>query len=281
MFITEELNAVIQIFLDREPSKLMQTQALQTYVNLEATLLRAKVLRNLAQNKLIYIAQSMIKENEIDLGYLFAPFILANLSQPVIYNTPKSKPIIDILGRCYDVNQQVNIKVQSILESLKLYLDLTESNDDIDFLFKALIQALCQTDLDTLFLITDIRFDEKKLQLLQDFLDIKIYVISTSKHTALLQDHPLSLKKLLFKSKDDFHKNVCKSFSEMNANLVVSTDLFTHQQATHLVEDMFYSEHIFEKLSIYAEYIQTHIQNHQALGISSLQKSHLRWLQES
>ena len=193
MFITKELNAVIQIFLDREPSKLMQNQALQTYVNLEATLLRAKVLRNLAQNKLIYIAQSLIKENEIDLGYLFAPFILANLNQPVIYSTPKSKPIIDILGRYYDVNQQVNIKIQSILESLKLYLDLTESNDDIDFLFKALIQALCQTDLDTLFLITDIRFDEKKLQLLQDFLDIKIYVISTSKHTALLKDHPLSL----------------------------------------------------------------------------------------
>ncbi|WP_120430105.1 hypothetical protein [Acinetobacter baylyi] len=281
MFITEELNAVIQIFLDREPSKLMQNQALQTYVNLEATLLRAKVLRNLAQNKLIYIAQSLIKENEIDLGYLFAPFILANLNQPVIYSTPKSKPIIDILGRYYDVNQQVNIKIQSILESLKLYLDLTESNDDIDFLFKALIQALCQTDLDTLFLITDIRFDEKKLQLLQDFLDIKIYVISTSKHTALLKDHPLSLKKLLFKSKDDFHRNVCKSFSEMNANLVVSTDLFTHQQATHLVEDMFYSEHIFEKLSIYAEYIQTHIQNDQALGLSLIQKSHLRRLQES
>ncbi|CAG68853.1 MULTISPECIES: hypothetical protein [Acinetobacter] len=281
MFITEELNAVIQIFLDREPSKLMQNQALQTYVNLEATLLRAKVLRNLAQNKLIYIAQSLIKENEIDLGYLFAPFILANLNQPVIYSTPKSKPIINILGRYYDVNQQVNIKIQSILESLKLYLDLTESNDDIDFLFKALIQALCQTDLDTLFLITDIRFDEKKLQLLQDFLDIKIYVISTSKHTALLKDHPLSLKKLLFKSKDDFHRNVCKSFSEMNANLVVSTDLFTHQQATHLVEDMFYSEHIFEKLSIYAEYIQTHIQNDQALGLSLIQKSHLRRLQES
>lgn len=281
MFITEELNAVIQIFLDREPSKLMQNQALQTYVNLEAMLLRAKVLRNLAQNKLIYIAQSLIKENEIDLGYLFAPFILANLNQPVIYSTPKSKPIIDILGRYYDVNQQVNIKIQSILESLKLYLDLTESNDDIDFLFKALIQALCQTDLDVLFLITDIRFDEKKLQLLQDFLDIKIYVISTSKHTALLKDHTLNLKKLLFKSKDDFHRNVCKSFSEMNANLVVSTDLFTHQQATHLVEDMFYSEHIFEKLSIYAEYIQTHIQNDQALGLSSLQKSHLRRLQES
>ncbi|WP_343682197.1 hypothetical protein [Acinetobacter baylyi] len=281
MFITEELNAVIQIFLDREPSKLMQNQALQTYVNLEATLLRAKVLRNLAQNKLIYIAQSLIKENEIGLGYLFAPFILANLNQPVIYSTPKSKPIIDILGRYYNVNQQVNIKIQSILESLKLYLDLTESNDDIDFLFKALIQALCQTDLDTLFLITDIRFDEKKLQLLQDFLDIKIYVISTSKHTALLKDHPLSLKKLLFKSKDDFHRNVCKSFSEMNANLVVSTDLFTHQQATHLVEDMFYSEHIFEKLSIYAEYIQTHIQNDQALGLSLIQKSHLRRLQES
>lgn len=268
MFITEELNTVIQIFLDREPSKLVQGQALQTYANLEATLLRAKVLRNLAQKKLIYIAQSAIEENEIDLGYLFAPFILANLNQPVIYNTPKSQPVINILSRYYDVNQQINIKIEGVLDSLKLYLDLTEINEGIDFLFKALIKALCRTDLDTLFFITDIRFDEKKLQTLQDFLNVKIFVISTLKNTALLEEHSLSLRKLLFKSKDDFHKQICKSFSEMNANLVVLTDLFTHQQATHLVEDMFYSEHIFEKLSIYAEYVQTNIQNHQALGIS-------------
>jgi hypothetical protein len=32
-------------------------------------------------------------------------------------------------------------------------------------------------------------------------------------------------------------------------------------RAQVLVEDMFYSEHIFEKMSVYGEYIQTHLQH--------------------
>ena len=32
-------------------------------------------------------------------------------------------------------------------------------------------------------------------------------------------------------------------------------------RAIHLIEDMFYTEHIYEKLSVYAEYIQTCLQH--------------------
>lgn len=50
-------------------------------VNLEATLLRAKVLREFSIDKVQYIAQSAIQTEQASLGYLFAPFILANLNQ--------------------------------------------------------------------------------------------------------------------------------------------------------------------------------------------------------
>jgi hypothetical protein len=36
---------------------------------------------------------------------------------------------------------------------------------------------------------------------------------------------------------------------------------YNQQQATQLVEDMFYAEHIYEKLSVYAEYMQTCLQH--------------------
>ncbi|MDU6160414.1 MAG: hypothetical protein E6651_16225, partial [Acinetobacter sp.] len=36
-------------------------------------------------------------------------------------------------------------------------------------------------------------------------------------------------------------------------------------QMTHLIDDMFYSEHIFEKLSVYSEYIQTLLQSQQSV----------------
>ena len=47
----------------------------------------------------------------------------------------------------------------------------------------------------------------------------------------------------------------------LNAKLIAQISQLSEVQAAHLIEDMFYSEHIFEKLSVYAEYMQTHIQN--------------------
>ena len=69
----------------------------QKYVNLEATLLRAKILRNFAKKSGLYIVQSEIEEQQSNLGFLFSPFILANLNKPVIYSTPMSQPVLNIL----------------------------------------------------------------------------------------------------------------------------------------------------------------------------------------
>jgi ATP-dependent protease ClpP protease subunit len=76
-----------------------------------------------------------------------------------------------------------------------------------------------------------------------------------------LKDEMLNTRKLLFKNKDDFHRNICTLFSSLNAKLIAQISQLSEVQAAHLIEDMFYSEHIFEKLSVYAEYMQTHIQN--------------------
>ena len=71
----------------------------------------------------------------------------------------------------------------------------------------------------------------------------------------------LNMQKLLFKRKDDFHVNLCRQFAELNAEVLTLLRLYEIEQATNLVEDMFYSEHIFEKLSVYSEYMQTQLQN--------------------
>lgn len=56
----------------------------------------------------------------------------------------------------------------------------------------------------------------------------------------------------------------------MNAALVGLCDTFTASQMTHLIDDMFYSEHIFEKLSVYSEYMQTLLQSQHSLHKSRL-----------
>ena len=96
---------------------------------------------------------------------------------------------------------------------------------------------------------------------MQDFLGIKISVIQTVCEESIVKDEMLNTRKLLFKNKDDFQRNICTLFSHLNAKLISQAGQFSEIQAAHLIEDMFYSEHIFEKLSVYAEYMQTRIQN--------------------
>jgi len=75
----------------------------------------------------------------------------------------------------------------------------------------------------------------------------------------------LDMRQLLFKNKDETYVKLCAQFAQLNAQLVGLCDTFTASQMTHLIDDMFYSEHIFEKLSVYSEYMQTLLQSQHSL----------------
>ncbi len=262
MFVTKELNAMTAVFEDSMPSSLIKEELQLEYVNLEATLLRAKVLRNFAKEKVTYIVQTQIYENDQNLAYLFAPFVIANLNQPVIYTTLNSSSILKILNQYYQAEKRVKLNVVDLLQSLKVYVDVVDQpKNQEDFLFRNLVKALCRSDISQIFLITSSAMNHHQLQQLQDFLSVKISVIQTVCEESIVKDEMLNTRKLLFKNKDDFHRNICTLFSSLNAKLIAPISQLSEVQAAHLIEDMFYSEHIFEKLSVYAEYMQTHIQN--------------------
>lgn len=262
MFITPELNALTQLFQGKAPSQSVQEQLQLEYVNLEATLLRGKVLRDFSKDKVTYIAQARIAKNEGHLGYVFAPFIIANLNQPVIYSTPITPSVLSILNPYYQAEKSIHLKIEDVLDSLKLYIELVnDPKNEEDFLFRSLVKALCRTDVSHLFLVTHLPVDLHKLKILQDYLEVRITIIHANQEIPQLDHDMINMRKLLFKNKDDLHKGICTLFSSLNAGLVANIGQFTEQQAAHLIEDMFYSEHIFEKLSVYAEYMQTRIQN--------------------
>lgn len=262
MFITKELNALTQLFQSKVPSQAVQQQLSLEYVNLEATLLRGKVLRDFSKEKVAYIAQAEIVENDNNLAYLFAPFMIANLNQPVIYTTPVSSSVLKILNQYYQAEKSVNLKIEDVIHSLKLYIELVDyAKAEQDFLFRCLVKALCRTDVFHIFLVTHLSLDQQQIQILEDYFDVKIDVIDADRSPSMLNDELINTRKLLFKNKDEAHKTLCTVFSSLNANLVAKIGQFSPAQAAHLIEDMFYSEHIFEKLSVYAEYMQTRIQN--------------------
>ena len=262
MFITKELNALTQLFQSKVPSQAVQQQLSLEYVNLEATLLRGKVLRDFSKEKVAYIAQAEIVENDNNLAYLFAPFMIANLNQPVIYTTPVSSSVLNILNQYYQAEKSVNLKIEDVIHSLKLYIELVDdAKAEQDFLFRCLVKALCRTDIFHIFLVTHLSLDQQQIQILEDYFDVKIDVIHADRRPSMLNDELINMRSLLFKNKDEAHKSLCTLFSSLNANLVAKIGQFSPAQAAHLIEDMFYSEHIFEKLSVYAEYMQTRIQN--------------------
>ncbi|WP_109439946.1 hypothetical protein [Acinetobacter haemolyticus] len=273
-FITSELNAITQLFPEQQPSEWIQQKLCLEYVNLEATLLRAKVLRNFSKSRVIFIAQAQIAKNDNNLAYLFAPLIIANLNRSVIYNTLYSPPVFKILNQYYQSDRSVNLKIEETLHSLNLYVDLVdEPRKELDFLYRGLVKALCRSDVSEVFLITHLSIDEAQLCILQDYFEVKIHVIYADKQPSIVNDEVMNTRKLLFKTKDEFHRNLCALFSQLNTPLIAQIGQFSELQATHLIEDMFYSEHIFEKLSVYGEYMQTRIQNganFRALSINEL-----------
>ncbi len=267
MFITSQLNVLHKIIKNQPIPASILAQLEQTYVNFEATLLRAKVLRDFSKAETVYLIQSHIEPQQSSVAYLFSPFIFANLNKPAIYTTPATVPVLSILNKYYQADKKVLFKVDEVLESLKIYIDLELAElNEVEFIYLSLIKALCRSDLSTVFLITSLDIDVEHLEALEQFLKVKIYWIKMTKDKDLKNFNSLEMRKLLFKNKDETYVQLCAQFAQMNAKLVGLCDTFTTHQMTHLIDDMFYSEHIFEKLSVYSEYMQTLLQSQHSLN---------------
>ena len=268
MFMTAQLNVLTKFLSDHACSTTVINHLNQKFVNFEATLLRAKVLREFSEKRHILIIQSEMTTKQTDFAYLFAPFILANLNQTVLYTSPLTDQLQSLLKPYYQIEKTINLteKDETVLESLKLRLDFQDQAlIEQDFICFELFKALTLSEIQTIFLITDYPIDIQGLYEIERYFRIRIFLIRPQDHqlqsSFQYQADDLNMQKLLFKYKDATHMALCREFSEMNARILTLLGLYDNYRAQNLVEDMFYSEHIYEKLSVYAEYMQTKLQN--------------------
>ena len=97
---------------------------------MEATLLRAKVLREFSKTQSYSIIQSKILPEQASLAYLFAPFILSNLNKTVLYATPASSVVMNVLNHYYQADQKYsseqkqNSNPNKVLDALNIFLDI-------------------------------------------------------------------------------------------------------------------------------------------------------------
>lgn len=265
MFFTEQFAVIPHLLIGAEWSESIQKKIYKEHLNLESTLLMAKAVRGLSPSKLTYLIQTHIRTQSSDLAYMFIPFIFANLNKKTIYTTPATETVLTILNKYYQADTNQKISIENTLDALNVYLDLSDSMvGGQEFFYVNLIKALCRTDISTLFLIIDFEVDREKLKSLSDFLEVDIFVISTNEQQGIIDSQVINMRKLLFKNKDDEYTKLCALFSQKNAELLIQTETFNSLQATNFIEDMFYAEHIYEKLSVYAEYVQTQIQHAQS-----------------
>lgn len=100
----------------------------------------------------MYLIQSHIEPQQSSLAYLFSPFIFANLNKAAIYTTPATPPVLTILNKYYQADKKVVFKVDEVLESLKIYLDLELIEmGEAEFIYLNLIKALCRSNISTVF----------------------------------------------------------------------------------------------------------------------------------
>jgi len=264
MFEISQLNLIYQLQAGYEISSQVKGLLKQKYVNIEATLLRAKKLREIEKAGQIAIIQDPITDHIEDLAYLFSPFILANLNQKVIYHTVKNKQILSILSRYYQVNQSnIALNFNELLDSLGLFIHLTNEELTLEDLFYLnLINCLCNSKVFRIICITHLNINLELINVIADFLHVQIQVIALEQQSEYLDINKINMLQLLFKNKNDEYIQLCTKFSKINAKLLKILNLYSFDHAQLLVDDMFYSEHIFEKLSVYGEYMQTKIQYH-------------------
>lgn len=264
MFEISQLNLIHQLLSGYEVSPQIEGLIKQKYLNVEATLLRAKMLRQIEAAGHIAILQDPITEHVEDLAYLFSPFILANLNQKVVYYTIKNEQSLSILSRYYQANQSnISFNFDELLDSLGLSIQL---NDDEmspkDSFYLNLINALCNSKVSRIICITRLDINLELINPIAYFLHVQIQIITLENQTEYIDINKINMLQLLFKNKNDEYIQLCTNLSKINGKLLKILDLYSLDQAQLLVDDMFYSEHIFEKLSVYGEYMQTKIQYH-------------------
>lgn len=264
MFKTEILQQISEVFTGEICFKTILDQQDFTQDRLEAQLLHAAQLRNQQPSHFNAIIQSAIHPFSHDIAYLFAPFILSNLNLKTLYTTPKTPTVLTVFNSYFNTSEMQLAQHTEILKDLNFSIQLSDvAQNEAEFLYQYLLAALCNEKINHIFIISDVQPNLTQLKTLEIQLGVRIFTLA--KVTKKLDIAVLDMRKLLFKNKDTQYMQLCADFAEINAQILVPLMTLTQHQAQHLIDDMFYSEHIFEKLSVYSEYMSTCIFNAQQL----------------
>lgn len=229
-------------------------------------LLDAKKIRLTHEQRFTYVVHGSSQSDGCGVAYVFLPFILANLNQPTVYHAVYTEQVQQLFKTYYQSHLGIDLNINTALLSLKLYLNFQEPDQQVHLLYQGLLAALKKPEVSRIILITDLDLNQDALSVLakEYAVTIDLYI---PQHLSF-DSKVIENKQLFFKYKDEAHTLMCRRLAEINAPMITGSGL-SLEQATCLIEDMFYAEHIYEKLSVYGEYIQTQLQERKRLAPAS------------
>ncbi|MCU4322269.1 hypothetical protein KTH34_01695 [Acinetobacter schindleri] len=192
------------------------------------------------------------------LSYVFSPLILSVLKHKTIFIAPANTELQQILGEYFRV-EALKLNHTQALQEMDICFDLVTDGCSMPDLqryavFKALLDPIC-----------------KSLIVIGNELDAGLKILLESSGIQVIQQKlmqqnfdltEIEFKKLLWKRKTDSVAVTCEEITSANIELVTQLSGIQHADAERLIDDLMYSEHLFEKVSVFGEFTET-IYKHQ------------------
>ncbi|ATO20406.1 hypothetical protein BS636_12395 [Acinetobacter sp. LoGeW2-3] len=192
------------------------------------------------------------------LSYVFSPLILSVLKHKTIFISPANAELQQVLGEYFRV-EALQLKHTQALQEMDICFNLAVDSCSVQDLqryavFKALLDPHCKS-----LIVIGTELDSSLKILVESF---GVQVIQQK----LMQQHfdltEIEFRKLLWKRKTDPVAEVCKEITTANIELVTQLSGIQNSDAERLIDDLMYSEHLFEKVSVFGEFTET-IYKHQ------------------
>lgn len=244
-------------FTQIDSTKILQRLGIEFLDEFDVILQQSLAVRSAQQSSHDYIIQSSTLENS--LSYLFTPFIHAVLNQNTIYIAPRQNIVEQVYAHYFRLDALELENQQSITE-MNLCLDLvpTEFNA-AEFRIYALAKALLDPACQHMTMIGQSGLNPATKQQLESLFQVRIDEILLDHKQFNLPE--IDFKKLFWKRKTPELAQVCQSIAQENAPLVSRQFHMKLHDAAHLIDDLMYSEHLFEKLSVFGEFTETIFKN--------------------
>lgn len=255
-----DLQYILNLFdvLEFDIHKLLQILGFHSIEQLNQSLQQSLILRQHETNSHQYILQASSIGNS--LSYLFSPFIGAVLNLTTVYIAQKESTLEEVYPHYFRLDA-VHLEKQRSMQEMHLSLDLVADELDAkEFLIYALCRALLDSHCQHIMLVGDAGLEGIKREAFTQITHISFTEIAPIEDS--FDFHQIDLKKLFWKKKSDDIADVCRGIAKANAPLVSQQFNIQLDKAQHLIDDLLYGEHIFEKLSVFGEFTETIFKHH-------------------